>query len=197
VIRRVLRVSMTMSVWIVSCFGCLSQDVKPLDQTTTTGCGLTSSERDELSAYRENVKKIIDDLKTCQAAQKTFKADDEYDKYLASFYDQAVSFRELRLKLYTWQLLAGNWILALVLSMSFGGFCITAFQIYQLYKLNRIETDTTIDISLRRIQLTTSITGVAVLAISFLFLIAFLHEVYLIRPLQDVSRSEPSTLKAE
>lgn len=81
--------------------------------------------------------------------------------------------------------------------MSFGGFCITAFQIYQLYKLNRIETDTTIDISLRRIQLTTSITGVAVLAISFLFLIAFLHEVYLIRPLQDVSRSEPSTLKAE
>lgn len=144
---------------------------------------VTQSEKQELSVYREYVPKLVDDLKSCKSdniADEAIGA--AYSKYLKAYYDQAIDFRRIRIELYNWQLFAGSGILLLVLVMSLGGFFITVFQIYQLHKLNKIEQQSSLNVSLRQIQVTTSVTGVVVLLISFLFLFVFLREVYRIHP---------------
>jgi hypothetical protein len=144
---------------------------------------VAQSEKQELNVYREYVPKLVDDLKSCKSGNITDGAiGTAYSKYLKAYYEQAIDFRRIRIELYSWQLFAGNGILLLVLIMSLGGFFITVFQIYQLYKLNIIEQQSSFNVSLRQIQVTTSVTGVVVLLISFLFLFVFLREVYRIHP---------------
>jgi hypothetical protein len=148
---------------------------------------LNTSERQELNLYREYLPQLANDLnisKMCgDETGSDAKAKASYAEYLVAFYKGATEIRKMRQDMYAWQVFAGNLVLFVVVLMSVGGFFITIFQIYQLYRMNIVDRPTTIDISLHRIQLTTSITGVLVLIISFLFLLIFLHEVYLIRPL--------------
>jgi hypothetical protein len=156
---------------------------KPPDSVT----GLTTSERQELNLYREYLPQLANDLNISRMngdeAGSDAKAKASYAEYLVAFYKEATEIRKMRLNMYAWQVFAGNLILFVVVLMSVGGFCITIFQVYQLYRMNIVDRPATIDISLHRIQLTTSITGVLVLVVSFLFLLVFLHEVYLIHPL--------------
>ncbi len=137
----------------------------------------------ELELYRQSVPKLANDIQVCE--QKLREADvteNAYNTYISTFYRQASEFRDQRLKLYEWQLFASNGVLAVVLIMSIGGFIITTLQIYQLYKLNALNNDTKFEVSIQHIRLTTSITGIVVLVISFMFLVVFLQEVYRIHP---------------
>jgi hypothetical protein len=150
----------------------------------------------ELGLYHEYVPKLANDLRECeQKLADTHVTQEAYNNYISAFYRQATDFRNQRLKLYEWQLFASNGVLIVVLIMSIGGFIITALQIYQLYKLNRITNDTRFEASLHHIRLTTSVTGIVVLAISFLFLVVFLQEVYRIHPAAGNAQSLPSESK--
>jgi hypothetical protein len=171
----VLRLLLAIAIIVLTNFSVLGQ--------SPTG-GLTPSESDELKLYREYVPKIVEQLKNQPNDCGVSDVDVAYNKYLGRFYEQATDLRNLRIQMYSWQLIAGNALLGLVLLMSIGGFAITVFQIYQLRRLNDLGSrDTVLDVSLHRIQLTTSVTGIVVLIVSFIFLIVFLHEVYSIHTL--------------
>jgi hypothetical protein len=138
---------------------------------------LDSNERKELELYRQCVQKLVADIKSAQLA----KGNSGYFKYLNDYYEQQIEQKKIRNELYRWQIFAGNAILVLVVIMSLGGFAITAFQIWQAFRLNQSQQEISFSASIHQIQVTTSVTGVVVLVISFVFLIAFLHEVYVIR----------------
>jgi len=151
-----------------------------------------NSKDQELEICRAYIPKLVSDLNAQKAACPT---DPSFQAYLSKYYDHAAALEQARVDLYKWQLTVGNVLLYTVVILVFGGFLITLFQVYQLYRLNQM-SEVTLQVSFRNLQITTSITGIAVLALSFMFVVAFLHEVYQIRPLtQAASEAARATEK--
>jgi ABC-type multidrug transport system fused ATPase/permease subunit len=165
---------------IILCLaGLCGHFVLPTTSHAQTNSNLSDAERAELEAYRAEIPNLVKQASSA-SGQKI-----SYDEYLSKFYKQAAEFRELRLQIYRWQLLAGNLILAIIAVASIAGILISFYQIYTAVKLGKVEGSASIDMSLNRVQVTNTTSGIIIFFLSMVSLFVFMHDVFQVRTIDS------------
>jgi ABC-type multidrug transport system fused ATPase/permease subunit len=167
---------LTIVLLLVCLCGLLFLPITSRGQSNST---LSDTERAELEAYRAEIPDLVKRASSA-SGQKT-----SYDEYLSRFYKQATEFRELRLQIYRWQLLAANLILGIIAVASIAGILMSFYQIYTAVKLGKVEGSTSIDMSVNRIQVTNTTSGIIIFFLSMLSLFVFMHDVFQVRTIES------------
>lgn len=122
-----------------------------------------------------------------------------YGRYETAFFEQETRFRESYLKAASWQVMAANWLLGLVVLLTISGILFSGYQLWTAARIAREQTTSVeLEVSKDKIRVQTSVIGVIVLVISGVFLILFLNNVYQINfvsaPATNMrSSAEPSS----
>jgi len=153
--------------------------VLPLISHAQDNPDLTAAERAELEAYRAEIPNLV------KHASGAASQNNSYDEYLSQFYKQATEFRQLRLQIYHWQILAANLILGIIAVASVAGILMSFYQIYTAVKLGKVEGSTSIDMSVNRVQVTNTTSGIIIFFLSMLSLFVFMHDVFQIRTIES------------
>src|SRR5262249_39827954 len=120
-----------------------------------------------------------------------------YEEHLASYYRQQTQLGDLIVRVFNWQLLAANVVLALVVLLATSGIVLSAYQLWiagrlaqaaqrkRRWKAGENDTGTVVvdphsvvELSSDKLRLQTSLVGLLVLIVSGVFLLLFVHEVY-------------------
>lgn len=109
--------------------------------------------------------------------------------------DHFISMLKIQTDALLWQGTASNTLLWVVVIVTLSGVLFSGYQLIVTLRKSTPQGDSTVEISANRIRITTSVTGVVVLAISLAFLYLFLIEVYRINviDLNGTNRGQSQT----
>lgn len=109
--------------------------------------------------------------------------------YFVKYYEYLGKKAEINLSQFMWQKMASNWLLFLVIVVVISGVVFSGFQLWKASQIDDFGKSSSIELSVQRIKITSSVVGVIVLSISIVFLYFFLIEVYRIN-IVDIAKSE-------
>jgi hypothetical protein len=120
-----------------------------------------------------------------------------YQEHLANYYRQQTQLGDLIVRVFNWQLLAANVVLALVVFLATSGIALSVYQLWvsgrlaQLAQRQRrskagedhpgnvgLDQHSSLEVSSDKLRLQTSLVGLLVLIVSGAFLLLFVREVY-------------------
>lgn len=138
---------------------------------------LTSNEKID-NQYIRQVNEKLEEMEAQIQHLKSdiYKAESEYYKYYYGEYLKKKA--EVNLSQFIWQRGASSYMLWLVVIVVLSGIGFSGFQLWKASQINDFGQDSSIEISVQRVKITSSVVGVIVLAISIIFLYLFLIEVY-------------------
>lgn len=168
----------------IPCDQAIAQQTGTSDQGTAQQSGLSDRERQELEAYRKYVPALVKELDQAKSSQNAPQQPElqAYQNYLVKFYEQQAELQTIRTQMFAWQRSAGNWILLLIVVLTFGGLLMAGYQLYTATKVGQKMETTGFEASIHKVQITTSTVGLVVLIVSGVLLIAFQREVYPVIP---------------
>lgn len=133
--------------------------------------------RDEIVELRRQLERQEDQV---------FQAELGYTK---KYYDYLARKAELNLNQFEWQRSASEKLLWLVICVVVSGVVFSGYQLWRASRTSELGGESSIEIEIRKVKVTSSIVGVIVLAISIVFFYFFLIEVYHINVV-DLSSGE-------
>lgn len=114
-------------------------------------------------------------------------------QYAVRYYAQEAEVRDAEVAAYRWQLTAANWILGLVYLLTTAGVLFCGYQLWRGSRLSKLPSNQVeIELSLSKLKLQTSLIGIAVLVVSYSFLLVFTREIYQIRVAEGAKTVTPS-----
>jgi hypothetical protein len=118
-------------------------------------------------------------------------------QYTVRYYTQEAEVRDAEVAAYRWQLTAANWILGLVYLLTTAGLVFCGYQLWRSSRLSKLPPNLVeIELSVSKLKLQTSLIGIAVLVVSYAFLLVFTREIYQIRMVEGAKTSAPSVATA-
>jgi len=159
---------------------------KPKKITLTGGGGFESIQQNHQieSSLREQIVEMSNTIKRLNSEEDKARIQAQI-----KYYEYLNKKAEINLSQYRWQQTASNYLLFLVMVVVLSGIFFSGYQIWKSSSIKDISSDSTIELSIQKIKVTSSVVGVIVLAISIVFLYFFLIEVYRIKVV-DMSKSE-------
>jgi len=103
----------------------------------------------------------------------------KYLQALMACYDQQISLLRATSALYRWQNFASSVMMWTVVAVVIAGLTFAGYQLYFSVRLDRT-TDGSIEVSANKLKVTSSISGVTILAMSIIFVLIFVNGVYTI-----------------
>jgi len=114
-------------------------------------------------------------------------------QYTKKYYEYLAKKADLNLAQFEWQRTASERLLWLVVVVVFSGVAFSGYQLWRASKTNDLPGDSSIEIAVQKVKITSSVVGVIVLAISIIFFYFFLIEVYRVKVV-DLTPSETRPL---
>lgn len=137
------------------------------------------------------VKELEERLK--YAESDIFKAEVDYYK---NYYAYRTRKSEMNISQFEWQQYASEYLLWLVVIVVVSGIVFSGYQLWKASSIEDLGKESSIELSVQKIKVTSSVVGVVVLAISIIFLYLFLIEVYRVEVI-DITPAEFQPPKIE
>lgn len=141
-----------------------------------------------LSNLRDEVRRLSVELETYKNDQYLVEM-----QYTKKYYEYLAKKADLNLAQFEWQRTASERLLWLVVVVVFSGVAFSGYQLWRASKTNDLPGDSSIEIAVQKVKITSSVVGVIVLAISIIFFYFFLIEVYRVKVI-DLTPSETRPL---
>lgn len=171
--------SLSYSVSIETVSTVSKQSTKPLVESNLPNAAESQgvlSENIKVQRLQQEVLILKDKIKYLES--DVYRAETNYYK---KYYEYLGKKSEINLSQFEWQQYASGYLLWLVVIVVLSGVLFSGFQLWKASQINHFGSDSTVELSVQKIKITSSVVGVIVLAISIVFLYFFLIEVYRVK----------------
>lgn len=157
----------------------------------TDGASLSNSVKPPVPSNDVLLNDLREEVKRLSIELESYK-NDRYStelQYTKKYYEYLAKKADLNLAQFEWQRTASERLLWLVVVVVFSGVVFSGYQLWRASKTNDLPGDSSIEIAVQKVKITSSVVGVIVLAISIVFFYFFLIEVYRVKVV-DLTASE-------
>lgn len=199
--------SVTVVAWLwASLGGSFAEELQSVRTTQSSNNEIPSAlpryATSDQDSNQSLLRKLRDELQKLEDENENLKNENEFLKsefgreasrtqldYHKKYYSYLSKKADINLAQFEWQQRASEFLLWLVVSVVLSGILFSGYQLWKAAQIKKFSGDSSIEISIQKVKLTSSIVGLLVLTISIIFLYLFLVEVYRIK-IVDLSPTE-------
>lgn len=146
--------------------------------TLTTGGLVTENQmvKDPSINLEEQIINLIREVQYLKSDR--YKTEEQYHK---KYYEHLEKKLDINLSGFEWQQKAANYLMFLVVIVVLTGLVFSGYQIWKASRIKDFGESSSIELSVQKIKITSSVVGIIVLTISIAFFYLFLIEVYRVK----------------